>query len=748
MKNNGKKPHLWIPNEETTVVSKKPTGRNKDLGLNHTEHGSVLSTGLTNILSGFSTQNEDSLNGANDCDGIIVFKMALPDGQDVCAKKTIVQDEGLTINAVKNKNHAIVSTKKSLFQRLQMRVEKYRKLGSLKQFQYVEEFSPFTAEDKQTNPLKSELATSDPSKKIDIQLMLLPNLPQERQSTAVKNIIRKIQDAASDTGKSDVKQYTLSDGTPVIRALLSAAKIKNISKDSAIYRMEQTSFFQLSPCEENEVDLSNSLDTTVSTGTLPVVAVLDDGIDFLDVFQTLVLVSWNAPGCSGIVGHHGTPVAGKIVFGHIGKQLDMPSLKPRARVIDCNIYGSDPRLASDTMAERIAEAVNAFAGECQIFNLSSNSEIPIEGDELSILGYQLDCLMKKHNIKFVISAGNHTVANTSTSLEEILQDDDIRISEPADSMLGITVGAVAGKDHNNGFSKINEVTAYSRIGPGFAGFYKPDLVAYGANLCKDKTTPKDEYSIVMSGNGKLSIKRGTSFTAPIVAGDLAELLAIVPNRDVLLAQALLYNGATRLWSDKDTSREDAKFTGNIFGRGLSSPERSKYSSPHRVSFLRTGTLKPLYKERVKFLMPTQLSEVAGRRTTSVTVTCLTNPPIDKTKGSQYLGAYISASLHKLNKSGKLATDNPSACDNRNKWDTCYHFMKTFSDFSGGDWEIWLELFSRWETGREDGIPYALVVTIEDLTRTVDIYQAIQNQAQGRFHPLITQRIRETERVGL
>ena len=32
--------------------------------------------------------------------------------------------------------------------------------------------------------------------------------------------------------------------------------------------------------------------------------------------------------------------------------------------------------------------------------------------------------------------------------------------------------------------------------------------------------------------------------------------------------------------------------------------------------------------------------------------------------------------------------------------------------------------------------------------TVDVYQAIQNQAQGRFQPLITQRIRETERSGI
>ena len=328
----------------------------------------------------------------------------------------------------------------------------------------------------------------------------------------------------------------------------------------------------------------------------------------------------------------------------------------------------------------------------------------------------------------------------SSTLEEILEDDDARVAEPADAMLGITVGAVAGVDNRDAFSKANEITAYSRKGPGFAGFYKPDLVAYGANLCKNITVPRDPFSIVLSPGGQLGVDAGTSFTAPVVAGDLAELTAVVPNNNVLLAQALLYNGAQALWDTNRMSQEEADYFGNQYGRGLSSPEICKYSTENKVTFLHSGVLKRLTKEHVKFYMPAVQAAVKGRNTTRVTVTCISDPPIDKTKGSQYLGAYISASLHKLDKNGNGATANPKVSDNRTKWDTCCHFTKTFSGFSAGDWEIWLDLSTRWGVENEDEVPYALVITIEDLTKTNDIYTEIQNETSGRFQPVSTIRI--------
>lgn len=90
-------------------------------------------------------------------------------------------------------------------------------------------------------------------------------------------------------------------------------------------------------------------------------------------------------------------------------------------------------------------------------------------------------------------------------------------------MFGITVGAVAGSDGKAVLSKTGESTAYTRVGPGFAGFYKTDLVSYGANLKLDNIIHRDSFAFVLLLGGQIGLDAGASFTAPVVAGNLAEV---------------------------------------------------------------------------------------------------------------------------------------------------------------------------------------------------------------------------------
>ena len=54
--------------------------------------------------------------------------------------------------------------------------------------------------------------------------------------------------------------------------------------------------------------------------------------------------------------------------------------------------------------------------------------LPIEGDEMSIIGFELDALQLKYGVQFVVSAGNHELWKTETSIDELLDDDDSRIA--------------------------------------------------------------------------------------------------------------------------------------------------------------------------------------------------------------------------------------------------------------------------------------------------------------------------------
>jgi hypothetical protein len=138
-------------------------------------------------------------------------------------------------------------------------------------------------------------------------------------------------------------------------------------------------------------------------------------------------------------------------------------------------------------------------------------------------------------------------------------------------------------------------------------------------------------------------------------------------------------------------------------------------------------------------MPQILAAQVGKNVAKVTVTCMSMPPVDRTKGTEYLGAYIRSSLKKSHSDGvRLIGVNPDFKEGRQKWDVCHQFSKLFSRFNAGDWQIWLELFSRWDDKTND-VPYALVVTIEDVSKTLDIYSEIE--ALNRYRELGTIRLR-------
>ncbi len=270
---------------------------------------------------------------------------------------------------------------------------------------------------------------------------------------------------------------------------------------------------------------------------------------------------------------------------------------------------------------------------------------------------------------------------------------------------------------------------------------KPDLTAYGGFItyvAGSVSVPEDKYSLLLDKNGKLTPDAGTSFTAPIVAGDFAEILSIIPNQDILLAKALLYHNAIPIWDEENITDEELAFAHNLYGRGMSDVDGSKYSSPSKVTFVRTGSLNRITKERVKIYMPEILAAQVGRNVAKVSVTCMSMPPVDRTKGTEYLGAYVRASLKKSSSDGRLIPVQQNYKEGRQKWDVCHQFFKLFTKFEAGDWQVWLELFSRWEEENID-IPYALVVTIEDVSNTLDVYSEVE--ALNRYQAINTIRLR-------
>ncbi|NLZ76574.1 MAG: S8 family peptidase [Spirochaetales bacterium] len=723
------KNHFLIPEEEVTRLVKTLQARSRPRDISYSAHGEKLSSSLTRIKEIYYEKIEDDSLAPLD---LMVFQILLPEKYKIQDQSNLFTSAGLDVKAVKTMNKAVVTTSKSRFEALSEKIDRYIQSGQNRSYlDIVEDFEPYSGVEKHSSGLKKRMAGEEPlPERIDVQLMLLPNLRKDEYEKILVNLNDKL-------GEKKTSAYELSDGTPVIRATLQPSFLKRFEDDSAIYRIEETRFFRVPSSEPIKLTIDEfHLSDDVDIDSLPIVGILDSGIGFPERLSHLVVERWSPTGLLDGDSNHGTRVASLVVFRNF-PSTGGHTIKPRARVIDCNIMDKEG-VAEDVFIKRIQEACNKYASICKIFNLSANSDQPINSDEMSILGYELDELQLSTGCLFVVSSGNHELWRLGWSLEEILDNDDSVISSPADSMLSVVVGAVVGEDHEHSISQKDQIAPYSRRGPGFRGFSKPDMTAYAGTILRRGNTPVDEYSLSMCRTGVISPQRGTSFSAPIISGDLAEILETAQNNP-LLAKALLYHNARPLWSEKEMNDKKLREMRNLYGRGISDVQGCKFSSDHRVTFLRTGSLNRTTKERVTFYMPSVLANQRGRNVAKVTVTCLSQPPVDRTKGTEYVGAFIRASLRKTGDSEKnLKTVQPMFKEGRQKWDVCCQFSKLFTTFNGGDWQVWLELFSRWQDKDRD-VPYALVVSIEDMKGENNIYQEIQ--LQNRFKEMVPVRAR-------
>ncbi len=731
--NNEKKMHFWIPDEETRRIEKKIMGGPKEMNVSFKEHGSKLSHSLQSIKELIEkTESNNSLRGKD----ILVYNVELPEGVKVQHRQDIFTANGMDVKAVRNERNAVVASTRSQFQILKERIENYTAIGKGRTyFDYVESFEPYIGSIKDSSGLKKTIQQEAPPVTIDVQFMLIPDLDIIFYESALQLLAEKIN---KGNGRMPEPVYYLSDKTPVIRAIIPSSTLAMYENDQAIFRIEKTCFFDVDADSIPVRTLDGLiLNPNVNLAELPIVAVLDSGVIFPPNFESLIVRHWKDSNSNGGNAKHGTCVAGNAAFRYIAQNIQNNVITPRARIIDCNIL--DGGVSTQNLVQRIQEAVIEFADITKIFNLSANSEETIEGDTMSIISYELDVLQMRRGVQFVVSAGNHSLWRTQQTLEDILDDDDSRIAAPADSLYSVTVSAIIGETHEHSLSEKNYIAPYSRKGPGFKGLIKPDMCAYAGTLTEFGEAPPDPFSLCLTHDGMLAPNAGTSFSAPIVSGDLAEISNIIPNNDTLLAKALLFHNAVPLWDTDSMTEQEISFIHSLYGRGLSNIEESKFSSPSKVTFTRTGVLNRKTKERVLIYMPPILAAQTGRNVARVTVTCISAPPVDVSKGTEYLGAYIRASLKKTSDDGvDLLNVIPDFKEGRENWDICQYISKPFSKFYAGDWQVWLELFGRWDE-KEIDVRYALVVTIEDVSKTLDIYSQIEQT--NRYRPINEIRVR-------
>ena len=380
-------------------------------------------------------------------------------------------------------------------------------------------------------------------------------------------------------------------------------------------------------------------------GDVPVVVVVDSGVSS----KIPALESWVVGRDSKVAPTyrneaHGTFVAGLICWGsNLNPNLSGINSDPCA-VFDLQVIpNSDPNLGEvDELTEQqllqsLETSLKQHANRFKVWNLSLNSDALCSLDEFSPLAEQLDNLQEEYQVSFVISAGNYESPPLLDYPRSPVQIVRGRITSPADSVLGITVGSISHIDYAQKGPRVKCPSPFSRHGAGPNHIIKPDLVHFGGTCSTDYQHIAGICSIDGTGSAD---GLGTSYSTPLVSRTLAQIYhQIAPTPSPVLARALLTHHAR----DPRTGGRVPDGEENFLGFGMPTPlPYCIECEPHTSTLVFEDVLRPgFYLEWDDFPYPRSLQK-NGRYFGEIWMTVAFAPARGGRWGTAYCETHVDA----------------------------------------------------------------------------------------------------------
>jgi hypothetical protein len=222
---------------------------------------------------------------------------------------------------------------------------------------------------------------------------------------------------------------------------------------------------------------------------------------------------------------HGSFVAGLIANGFHLNHKDPQFPRTQCRIVDVvAVPKAATPLTEDDLLTTIRRVVRKYP-DVRVWNLSlSRKDRVCRDDAFSEFAMELDKIQQEFDVSFVSCAGNYEELPLRGWPPEDLGERD-RIHPPADSALGIAVGAVAHVDRTSSRVRPREPSPFSRRGPGAAFLPKPEVGHIGGN-CDGHLNYRQVGVLSLSTNGQVCEAIGTSFSTPIVSSILANIRSV------------------------------------------------------------------------------------------------------------------------------------------------------------------------------------------------------------------------------
>lgn len=359
---------------------------------------------------------------------------------------------------------------------------------------------------------------------------------------------------------------------------------------------------------------------------------------------------------------HGTHVAGLALYGDFERHLRAGAFVPTLRLFSGRILDKD-NYATGFVENHIEKAVRHFVEQhnCRIFNLSlGDANKPYLGGHLKGLSVTLDTLSRELGVLFVVSAGNHRIAEESPdglawrdNYPNYLLGDAWRIVDPAPALNALTVGSLA--RHNQSWNsqtythdpsevpiaQPGQPSPFTRGGYSVDGAIKPELVAHGGNWA---INTRASHSLMerVAGLGVVSTNHqfakghpfavdiGTSMAAPQVAHLAASILREHPDADANFIRALLCLNAFMPEASQKLIEQNKSFR-SVCGYGQVNEESLHRSLESAVTLIAGGTTVNKRHHFYEIPIPDEFVSGGKRRLREIAVALAYTPPVRSTR---------------------------------------------------------------------------------------------------------------------
>jgi len=498
----------------------------------------------------------------------------------------------------------------------------------------------------------------------------------------------------------------------------------------------------------------------------PVLGVIDGGIAGVPSLAPWIAGTANHVPIAERNESHGTFIAGLSagayhLNGSIADYVESSGVK----VFDLDLFPRKDLRSTyypdyPTFFDQVDESVRAAkqAANVRIINFSFACG-PAQTGAYSIAAEAFDSIARKHDVIFVVSAGNLEGIESRPAWPEAA-DDAIQmlaaqsqtqsITPPAEAFHAITVGALnppGFKDH-----PLLLPTTYTRRGPGTGYSRKPDLAHIGGVSAGPETGNKTGLAS-FAPDGAVVERCGTSFSAPLVGATLATLdqrLSRRASRELL--HALMIHRAKRHknLSTKTICHIAPEFVG--FGMPLRADEML-VDEPHEITIVFDQVLPPDTILDFKFAWPQCLTSASGQCRGDVDLTIVYSPPIDRAFKDEALRVELDAHLRQEvidpetgeeKWEGQLDHDGAATppgtkkrekqmLKNGVKWSPIKRLTTRMPKGRGAssNWRLLVEPLTRKAADfPAEGIRFALLMTIRDPTGKNPVNDQLRNILSG------------------